>query len=471
MDSLLDPIFLSRLQFAVTIMFHILFPVLTIGLGIYLVVLEILWLSTRAEIYYRMYRLWARIFAVNFAVGVVSGVVMEFEFGTNWSRFSALTANVFSPLLYFEVMTAFFLEAGFLAIMLFGWDKVNHVIHFLATSFVAAGAVISATWIMAANSWMQTPAGYNIVQGKFMVTSFAAVIFNPSFTVRLVHMLSASFETSFFAVAGISAFMLLKGNNVPFYRRSMGLALLMAALMAPLQVYVGDRNGLEVFRYQPAKLAALEGHWDTNIGGGAPLILIGVPDMEAEKTFFQVSVPNALSLLVTHTLTGSVPGLKEFPREDRPNSFAVFWSFRIMAGIGFLFLFVMLWAGFLWKRGRLFHNRPFLWTIVSVQPLGWLATEMGWVTSEMGRQPWLVYNVLKTVDGGSPIPSGNVLWSLGLFFLIFLAVGSSYFYYVIKILREGPDITSPVPLIRRPAGVGIMETRQETQQRHEGGQK
>jgi cytochrome bd ubiquinol oxidase subunit I len=455
--EIFEPQFLSRVQFAVTIMFHILFPTLTIGLGFYLVVVEALWLWTRDELYYRMYRFWARIFAINFAVGVVSGVVMEFEFGTNWSRFSTIVANVFSPLLYFEVMTAFFLEAGFLYIMLFGWKRVGRRAHFLTTCLVAGGAVLSAFWIMAGNSWMQTPAGFRVEDGKFFVTSFRSAIFNPSLPTSMGHMLLAAFETSVFAVAGFSAYFLLKGRDVMFYRRSLGLALLMAALFAPLQVYMGDEKGREVFRSQPAKLAAIESHWETNREGGASLVLVGIPDMAGEKTRFEVSIPNALSLLLTHTLDGRVPGLREFSREDRPNSLVLFFSFRLMAGIGFLFLFVMCWAALLSRKGRLFEYRPFLWTLVGIQPLGWLATELGWVVTEAGRQPWLVYNLLRTADGVSPIRAGNVIWSLSLFLIIFVAIGSSYFYFVFKVVRTGPDLVTPIPHEHVPPDMRALE--------------
>ena len=278
----MDAVFLSRIQFAVTTMFHILFPALTIGLALYLVVIEFLWLKTKEEIYYRMYRFWVKIFAINFGVGVVSGIVLEFEFGTNFSRFSQAVANVFSPLLAFEVMTAFFLEAGFLGIMLFGWEKVNRRIHFLATCLVALGAILSAFWIMAANSWMQTPAGYQLVNGKFMVTDFVTAIFNPSLPIRVSHMVVASFETSAFVVAGISAYFLLKGRFVPFARRSLGIALVISVCFVPLQVYLGDASGRQVFRHQPAKLAAIEAHWETNTTGGAPFAVIALPDMDEE---------------------------------------------------------------------------------------------------------------------------------------------------------------------------------------------
>jgi len=452
-DIFSDPVSLSRLQFAVTTMFHILFPVLTIGLAVYLAVVEFLWLTKKEEIYYRMYRFWVKIFAINFGVGVVSGILLEFQFGTNFSRFSQAAANVFSPLLAYEGMTAFFLEAGFLGIMLFGWKRVPKGVHFLATCLVAFGGVLSAFWIMAANSWMQTPAGYRLAEGKFFVTDFAAAIFNPSFPVRLSHMVIASFEAAMFAIAGISAYFLLKGREPRFYRRSLGVALILAAFFVPLQVLIGDLNGLVVFRHQPAKLAGMEAHWETNVKGGAPFAVVAWPSMKEERNLFELTIPNGLSLLVTRSLDGRVEGLKEFPPENRPNSLILFWTFRVMVAIGFLFLLVMLLAGYLWRRGRLFKSRAFLRTLVLIQPLGFVATELGWITTEMGRQPWLVYGLMRVSEGISPIPAGNVLWSLALFLLIFPVLLASYFYYVFKTLGGGPDLKTPIPPIQRPAGM------------------
>ena len=457
MSLLSDPLLLSRLQFAVTIMFHIVFPTATIGLGLYLVIIEALWLAAKDELYYRMCRFWGKVFAINFAVGVVSGVVMEFEFGTNWARFSTLGANVFAPLLYFEVLTAFFLEAGFLGIMLFGWRRVHRVVHFLATCLVAGGSILSALWIVAANSWMQTPAGFRMADGQLVAAGFRAVIMNPSTLVRFSHMVIASFETSAFAVAGCGAFFLLKERNVAFFRRSMGVALVSAALFAPLQVYLGDASGRQVFRYQPAKLSAMEGLWETNVKGGAPFAIVALPDPARERNLFEISVPYGLSLLVTHTPTGRVIGLKEFPRQDRPNVPLLFGSFRLMVAIGSLFLFVMVWAAILWKRKRLFKERAFLWTLAVIQVLGWVAVETGWITAEVGRQPWLVYGVLRTAEGVSPVSAGTVVWSLALFVVIFLAIGSSYVYYVLKAFWRGPDMASPIPAGIRPAGVRVIE--------------
>jgi cytochrome d ubiquinol oxidase subunit I len=449
----MDALFLSRIQFAVTTLFHILFPALTIGLSVYLVVLELFWLRTKNEIYYRMVRFWSKIFAINFGIGVVSGVVLEFEFGTNFSRFTQAVSNVFSPLLAFEVMTAFFLEAGFLGVMLFGWQRVSRGVHFLATCLVSLGTILSAFWILAANSWIQTPAGYQLVNGKFMVTRFTSAILNPSIFARMSHMTIASLETSAFVVAGISAYFLLKGRQSPLFRRSLGISLVMAALLSPLQIYLGDWSGRQVFHHQPAKLAAFEAHWETNVKRGAPFAIIALPSMQEERNLFEVAIPDLLSLLVTHSSHGQVQGLKEFPRQDWPNVLVLFWTFRLMVAIGFILFFVMAWAAILWLKGWLYESRRFLWTLLIVHPLGFLAIELGWLTTEMGRQPWIVYNLMRTAEGVSPIPAGNVIWSLALFLIIFPAIGAIYFYYVLKTLRRGPDLSSPIPPIQRPAGM------------------
>jgi len=454
---MMDALFLSRIQFAVTTLFHILFPTLTIGLSVYLVVVESLWLRTKEEVYYRLYRFWAKIFAINFGVGVVTGIVLEFEFGTNFSQFSQRVSNILSPLLAFEVMTAFFLEAGFLGIMLLGWEKVRRSVHFLATCLVSLGTVISAFWILAANSWMQTPAGYKLVNGKFMVTDFSEAILNPSSLIRMGHMTMASFETSAFVVAGISAYFLLKGRQVFLFRRSLGIALVMALIFAPLQILLGDTSGRQVFHHQKAKLAAMEAHWETNITGGASFPVIAFPDMEEERNLFEISIPNGLSLLVTHSLEGRVPGLKEVPREDRPNVVILFWSFRLMVAVGFILFLIMVWAAVLLRRGRLYKHRSFLWTLVIAHPLGFVATELGWITTEVGRQPWLVYQLMRTSEGVSPIPAGNVIWSLGLFLIIFPAIGASYLYYIGKTLERGPDVTTPIPQIHRVAGLQTLQ--------------
>ncbi len=453
----MDTILLSRIQFGVTTLFHILFPTLTIGLAVFLVVVEFLWLRTREELYYRMYRYWSKFFAINFAVGVVSGIVLEFEFGTNFSVFSQKVSNVISPLLAFEVMTAFFLESGFLGIMLFGWNRVSRSLHFLSTCLVAAGTVISAFWILAANSWMQTPAGYRVADGMFLAADFMAVLFNPSALVRMAHMTTASLETSVFVVAGVSAYYLLRQQYGVLFRRSMGIALLMAAFFAPVQIVVGDLSGRSVFKHQPVKLAALEAHWDTNRDKGASFTVFAFPDPDAERNRFEISIPYGLSLLATHSLNGTVPGLKEIPRENRPYVPLLFLTFRIMIGIGTLYVLVMIWALFLWKKGTVFEDRRFLTTLLVIHPLGFLAVEAGWINTEVGRQPWLVYNVMRTAEGISPIAPGNVVWSLSLFLIIFAAIGSIYSYYVFKMIRRGPDVSSPIPAVQLPAGMRPLQ--------------
>jgi len=453
----MDAILLSRIQFAVTTLFHILFPTLTIGLSVFLVVIELLWIRTKEELYYRMYRYWVKFFAINFGVGVVTGIVLEFEFGTNFSRFTQAISNVMAPLMAFEIMTAFFLESGFLGIMLFGWNRVNRSMHFLATSLVSIGTILSSFWILAANSWMQTPAGYRLVDGKFTVTDFHAAIFNPSTVVRTLHMTTAALETSAFVVAGVSAYYLLKGSYRALFRRSLMIALIMAALFAPVQMFIGDLSGGMVFHHQPAKLAAIEAHWEKNTEGGAPFAIVALPDMKAERNAFEISIPNGLSLLATHSFHGQVPGLRDFPRENRPNVPVVFLTFRVMAGIGTLLLLVMVWGFFLWRQGRLSEYRPFLWTLLIVHPLGFLAVLTGWITTEAGRQPWLVYGLMRTAEGISPIPPGNVIWSLSLFLVIFAAIGSIYSYYVLRTIGRGPDMSSPIPAVQLPAGMRPLQ--------------
>lgn len=453
----MDLISLSRLQFAFTTAFHILFPTFTIGLAFFLVVVEVLWLRSKDEMFYRMYRFWVKIFALHFAVGVVTGITLEFEFGTNFAYFSQYVANVMAPLLAFEGMTAFFLEAGFLGIMLFGWNRVSPAIHLLSTCLVALGATLSSFWIMAANAWMQTPAGFEIVDGELLVKSFREVIFNPAFPTHLSHMVMAAYETTAFAIAGIAAWFLLKGEHVAFYRRSLKIALIMAAVIAPAQALIGDMKGIVTAQHQPAKLAAMEGHWETNTEGGAAFNLFAIPDMAAERNRLEVSIPNGLSLLITHSKDGKVQGLKDFPKEDRPNALVTYWSFRVMVGIGFLFIGVMVWALILAIQKRIYDSKPFLKTLVFIQPMGFLAVVMGWITTEVGRQPWVAYGLMRTAEGVSPIHAGNVLWSLTMFIAFFGIIGSSYFYYILRILRNGPDLSSPIPPVQISSGMRPVE--------------
>ena len=430
---------LARIQFGFTISFHIVFPAITIGLGSYLAVLEGVWLRTGNTVYRELCLFWSKAFAVNFGMGVVSGLVMAYQFGTNWSGFSAFAGGVTGPLLTYEVLTAFFLEAGFLGVMLFGWEKVGPGLHFLATLMVAAGTLISATWILASNSWMQTPQGFAIIGGRVVPTDWWKVIFNPSFPYRLVHMTLAAYLATALFVGAAGAWGLLKGRVTPANRTMFSMAMWMALLVAPLQIAAGDAQGLNTLEHQPAKIAAIEGHWENPPGQSVPLNLVGWPDMAAEKTRYAVEVPHMGSLILTHTWNGRVPGLKDFPRQDRPNSTVVFWTFRLMVGLGALMLLLGLSGGALRLFGRLYDQRLFLWSAVAMGPAGLAAILAGWVTTEMGRQPWVVYGVMRTSDAVSNHSVMAVSGTLGLFVVMYFAVFGTGVFYLIKLVTRGPD--------------------------------
>ena len=369
----LEALDLVRIQFGFTVSFHILFPAVTIGLASFLAVLEGLWLKTRDEAYRDLYHFWSKIFAVNFGMGVVSGLVMAYEFGTNWSRFSDFAGAINGPLLTYEVLTAFFLEAGFLGVMLFGWNRVGRGLHFFPTLMVAIGTLISTFWILASNSWMQTPQGYEIVDGRVVPLDWLKVIFNPSFPFRLAHMSIAAFVATAFFVGASAAWHLLRGHDSSAIRRMLSMAMWMALIVAPIQAVVGDAHGLNTLEHEPAKIAAIEGHWE-NVGNDpTPLILFGIPDMKAEKTRFAVEIPYLGSLILTHSLDHQIPALKAFAPQDRPNSTIVFWSFRVMAGLGMLMIFTGLWSVWLRLRHQLFQCRPFLHLVLWMGPSGLIA--------------------------------------------------------------------------------------------------
>ena len=440
----LDPLLLSRIQFAFTISFHILFPSFTIGLAAWLLVLEVLWLRTGKAIYADIAAHWTKIFAVSFGMGVVSGVVLSYEFGTNWSELSRLGGNVIGPLMSYEVLTAFFLEAGFLGIMLFGRNRVPKAVHLFATAMVALGTLISAFWILSANSWMQTPAGYTAgPDGVLHVADWWQVIFNPSFPYRFAHMVAAAYLTTAFIVSGIGAWYILRGRSVPHGRIMLGMGLSLLVWLAPLQVVIGDLHGLNTLHYQPAKVAALEAHWET--GREVPLILFALPDPKAETNHYEIALPKLGSLILTHERNGEVVGLKSFPPEDRPNPIIPFFAFRIMVGIGLIMIAVGLVGAVLWLTGRLYTSRWFLRTLVWVSPLGFLAVLAGWFTAEVGRQPWVVYGLLRTADAVSPVPGGSILASIILFVLVYGVVFGAGLYYMAKLVSRGPDETPPVP--------------------------
>jgi cytochrome bd ubiquinol oxidase subunit I len=440
----LDPLLLSRLQFAFTISFHILFPAFTIGLAAWLLVLELLWLKTGRVIYADIAQHWTKIFAVSFGMGVVSGVVLSYEFGTNWSELSRRGGNVIGPLMSYEVLTAFFLEAGFLGIMLFGQKRVPKGVHLFATAMVALGTAISAFWILSANSWMQTPVGYSVAaDGVLHVEDWWQVVFSPSFPYRFAHMVAAAYLTTAFIVGGIGAWYLLRGRSVPHGRIMLGMALSLLVWLAPLQVVIGDLHGLNTREHQPAKIAALEAHWETE--KGAPLILFALPDPTAEINHYEISVPKLGSLILTHDWEGEIQGLKSFPPEDRPNPIIPFFAFRVMVGIGLIMIALSSIGAVLWLMGRLYSSRWFLRAMLWASPLGFVAVLAGWFTAEVGRQPWVVYGVLRTADAVSPVPGGSVLTSLVLFVLAYGVVFGAGLYYIARLVRRGPEETPPVP--------------------------
>ena len=434
----LDPVLLARIQFAFTISFHIIFPTFTIGLASWLAVLEWRWLKTDNPIYAEIYRMWVKIFAVTFGMGVVSGVVMSFQFGTNWSLFADKAGNVLGPLLGYEVLTAFFLEASFLGVMLFGWGRVGPRMHFAATCIVAVGTLISAFWILSANSWMQTPDGFRLADnGLLYPTSWLQVVFNPSFPYRFVHMITAAYLTTAFVVAGTGAFYLARGRHVPHARIMFGMAMIMAIFVAPLQLLFGDMHGLNTLEHQPAKVAAIEGLWETQ--RGAPLNLFGWPDQEAETTRYAVEIPKLSSLILTHDLNGEVKGLKTWPKSDRPPSALVFWAFRLMVGLGCLMILTGIMALVLHLKKRLFDTRWFQYWCTALLPAGFLAVLAGWFVTEVGRQPYIIYGVMRTSDAVSPVMGTPIAISLAAFILTYGLVFGAGSYYIIKLVRKGPD--------------------------------
>ena len=440
----LDAFHLARAQFAFTLIFHIVFPAFSIGLASYLAVLEGMWLRTGEAVYLDLFRYWVKIFSIGFAMGVVSGLVMSYQFGTNWGAFSDRAGAVIGPLMGYEVLTAFFLEAGFLGVMLFVMQKVGPRLHFAATCLVAAGTLISATWILSVNSWMQTPAGYTIApDGRFLPENWWAIVFNPSFFVRLPHMVLASYLSVAFVVGAVAAYHLLRshplGGAAPgnvAVRKMFSMAMWMAAFVAPAQILMGDIHGLNTLRYQPAKIAAMEGDWDGR--ADAPEILFGIPDMKAEVTRYKIELPHAGSLILTHTLDGRVPGLKDFPRADRPNSTIVFFTFRAMIGIGFLMAAIGLWSLFLRWRRSLFENRWLQRAVLVMGPSGFAAVICGWITTEVGRQPFTVYGLMRTADSMSPIGLPGVATSLIAFIAVYAVVYTAGIGFILKLMGRPP---------------------------------
>ena len=447
---------LARIQFAFTVSFHILFPAITIGLASYLAVLEGLWLKTHDNVYRDLYHFWSKIFAVNFGMGVVSGLVMAYQFGTNWSRFSDFAGNITGPLLTYEVLTAFFLEAGFLGVMLFGWNRVGRGLHFFATCMVALGTLVSTFWILASNSWMQTPQGHEIIDGRVVPVDWLAVIFNPSFPFRLMHMATAAFVATAFFVGASAAWHLLRGRDNPAVRKMLSMAMWMALIVAPVQAVIGDFHGLNTLKHQPVKIAAIEGHWENTPGESTPLILFGIPDMQAETTRYKIEIPALGSLILTHSLDKQVPAMKEFAPEDRPNSTIVFWSFRIMVALGLLMIAAGLWSLLLRKRGGLYSNRLFLNFVMWMGPSGLIAILAGWFTTEIGRQPWVVYGLLRTADAVSHHSYSQLGFTLVAFVVVYFALFGTGFGYMMRLVRKGPHTGEGDE--QRPGGPGQKRT-------------
>jgi cytochrome d ubiquinol oxidase subunit I len=435
----IDALTLARIQFGFTMSFHIIFPAITIGLASYLAVLEGLWLKTKDPVYRDLYQFWLKIFAVNFGMGVVSGLVMAYQFGTNWGFFSDFAGSITGPLLAYEVLTAFFLEAGFLGVMLFGWNRVGPVLHWVSTIAVAIGTLISATWILASNSWMQTPQGYEIMDGRVVPVDWLQVIFNPSFPYRLAHMVVASYLATALVVGAAGAWHLLRGRQTPMVRKMFSMAMWMALIVAPIQAVIGDQHGLNTLEHQPAKIAAIEGHWEPAApGAGDSLILFGIPDMEAEKTWFPVQIPHLGSVILTHTWTGPVPALGQFPKQDRPDATIVFFTFRIMVGLGLLMITLGLWSAWLRRGQRMYRVRPFLRYALCMGPAGLIAILAGWYTTEIGRQPWVVYNVMRTADAVSRHDVPQLTFTLVVFVLVYFLVFGTGIAYLLRQIAAGP---------------------------------
>lgn len=429
---MLETLMLSRIQFAANISFHILFPTITIALAWVMVFFKWRFVRTQAQLWLDLYYFWVKIFALTFALGVVSGITMSFQFGTNWPGFMERVGNVAGPLLGYEVMTAFFMEATFLGVMLFGRGRVPEWVHTLATVLVAIGTSLSAFWILVLNSWMHTPAGYEVIEGIVHVTSWKEVIFNPSMPYRLVHMLLASLLTASFVIAGISAYQFLRNAQLEAAKVGLRVGIILAAIAIPIQIFVGDLHGLNTLKHQPAKIAAMEGVWDTE--QGAPLLLFAWPDEATRSNHFELGIPKLASLILTHDLDGEIVGLNQFA-PDHPPVKPLFFGFRIMVGIGVLMLLVS-WFG----AWRLIRKKTlpkfYLYTVIAMTFSGWVATLAGWYVTEIGRQPWLVSGVLRTSDAVTAIGSGSVVLSLAMYLTIYAVLLVAYIHTLFYLARQ-----------------------------------
>jgi cytochrome bd ubiquinol oxidase subunit I len=461
-----DALLLSRLQFAFTIAFHIIFPSFTIGLASFLAVLEGLWLATRNEAFKVLYLFWVKVFAISFGMGVVTGVVMSYELGTNWSVYAAAAAPVIGPLLAFEVLAAFFMEASFLGVMLFGWKKVGPRLHVTATVLVAVGTLTSAFWIISANSWMQDPTGYvRLANGTLRATDWGQVIFSPTFPVRLVHMVLAAYLTTALVVGAASAWRLLKSSQEAESGLALKMAIGMFAIVAPLQLLAGDMSGKLVLRVQPAKLAAIEAFWDTR--RAEPFHIVAWPDQAAETNRWEVAIPKLGSLIAAGSVDAEIKGLKDFAPADRPPVAVVFWAFRVMVGLGLGMIGLGAWGAFRVWRGGLADDRWFLRACVAMGPAGFVSVIAGWTVAEVGRQPYVIYGVLRTADAVSPVTKGEVSVSLLAFMVVYALIFGFGVLYILRLMADGPlaDAETSIPAAPRPPGYALAAAPREPEDR------
>ncbi len=461
----LDPLLISRILFGITAAFHILWPMLSIGISLFLFFIELAYVRTGKIVYYHQLRFWTKIFLLTFVLGVASGIPLEFEFGTNWASFSKSAGDFFCNVLGFEATMAFALEAAFLGIFVFGWKKVPPKIHLLANFMVFVGATLSLFWIMSANSWMQTPAGIVMENGKVVVTSYFEAVFNPFTWVSSLHMWVACIESTIFFMASICAYHILRkertSQSAEFFLSTFKMLLVIALIIAPLQLLAGDASARAVSEHQPIKAAAMELHWTTNPAGtGAPLAIIALPDKNAERNSFEISVPFMLSFLTDHSFNSTVPGLSDFKKEDRPKQLtAIFYSFRIMVAIGVLMFLLIIWALIVWKKGGLdilsVDKNQFFWKVFLYSwPLGFIATELGWMVREMGRQPWVLYNIMRTKDAVSPNLDGmTALVLLISITLIYVVMMICFVFFTIRLVKQGPDFSELPPVFKKKSDV------------------
>jgi len=459
----LDPVLLARTQFAFTISFHIIFPAFTIGLSAYIAVLMLLWMRTGQAKFHRLARFWTKIFAISFAMGVVSGIVLTYQFGTNWSRFAEFSGNIIAPLIGYEVLTAFYLEATFLGVLLFGWNRFPPWLITTAAILVAIGTAISAFWILSANSWMQTPQGHEIRDGIAHPTDWIEIIFNPSFPYRLAHMLNAAYLTTAVVVLAVGARYLLAGVHPEESRTMLRMAVGMIAVTAPLQLVIGDLHGLNTLEHQPVKVAAMEGHWYEDDPGH--LLIFAVPNEAERRNHFEIAIPYLGALILTHDLHGTYLGIADFPEDEWPPVANVFYTFRIMVGIGLLLIVVGFWGLYNWRRGHLFDSRLFLRSTQHMWPLGFIAIIAGWFVTEQGRQPWVTQDLMRTVDGVSPVSGSSMALSLALFVIIYIIIFALGLFYINRLIVHGPfgeAAEEPAGVPSRPLSASTEATREAT---------